>query len=99
MGKSSIDHIAALECNETAEEVDAQTRLQLPSLNIYRSHPPVPNESSVRAASAYLSVMPAIPVQHVHPINGIWQWVIQGRYGIPQEDLGRPDANDNVADA
>lgn len=29
----------------------------------------------------------------MNPINGIWQWVIQGRYGIPQEGLGRPDAN------
>lgn len=35
----------------------------------------------------------------MNPINGIWQWVIQGQYGIPQEGLGRTDANYKVVDA
>lgn len=100
VGKSSIEHIALLACNETVEEVYVETRLQLPNFDIDPSNPPIPDESSARLTRMYLPEYGfSISMSYSSTLDKIWQLAVSDQGKIPLEDLGRAEANGKVADA
>ncbi|KAI9923859.1 hypothetical protein MW887_008164 [Aspergillus wentii] len=104
VGESSVDQIALLTCNETAEMVDTTVRFQLPDLDIDQENPPVPDESTVQPYDIYRGVntfdwkkLPNISTSE--SLDTFFQAAVYGKYAIPIETFGSEADNNRVADA
>ncbi|KAL2817893.1 hypothetical protein BDW59DRAFT_175315 [Aspergillus cavernicola] len=99
----SIDYIAMLSCNTSAEIVDANTRFHLPDLDIdVETSPPRPDDSSARPVDVHperpvLDLLSA--VSDYTSLDRFFQAVVYGKYSVPMHTLGQSSESNNVIDS
>ena len=98
----SFEHVAAMFCTKGIETVDTQTRFTLPTFDISEENPPIPIESSAKAAenqnitwSSWSSSFAAVTDQ----VDSFFQALVTGRYAIPVDHLGKPERDEEVVQA
>lgn len=100
--ETPIRNIAALTCVDAPEFVETTTRFRLPSMDIDKDHPPVPDESTAKPSDKiYIPHfdMSALFPDPSAPLNPWFKALATGRYAIPVEDLGDANENDKVIKA
>ncbi|KAJ5938925.1 hypothetical protein N7466_002059 [Penicillium verhagenii] len=99
----SFEHIAALTCLESVEMVDTQTRFILPGFTISESDPPVPDESTTRAAKDYTNLDDWAIILDQNDSDAafdpFFQALVFGKYAIPEDWIGNNTDNEKVINA
>ncbi|KAJ5945581.1 hypothetical protein N7454_002420 [Penicillium verhagenii] len=99
----SFEHIVALTCLESVEMVDTQTRFILPGFTISETDPPVPDESTTRAAKNYTNLDDWAIILDQNDSDAafdpFFQALVFGKYAITESWIGNNTDNDKVIDA